>query len=965
MNAAFEKLLDQSNEIHIPLPLDERETADTRLKQKPVLESRVISDMESLDQWSPMTPYAKISLSDEQVYEGSHSVKLTHPTNLDDWPHSSRGRIYAEPGAMCKVAHEDWSEWNRLSVWVYPVADGMKSITVRLQLYNDGIRKAPDKYKRDGHHNVTVQNRQWNHIVLEIPYLDREDVVGVALEYDMVGHEPEAVDELTWYIDKLELQKVDADCYETWTPMKDRISYSGSGYQPGSVKIAIITDEGPKAFKLIETGTGRVALEKAIQDVDVPVGKMRVLDFTEAMEPGSYMLMAGDITSRVFAIDDNVWEESLWKTLNFFLVLRCGYEVPGKHRACHSDMLLKHGEESIVCNGGWHDAADLAQGLWNTAEATSALLALADALRGRNERLFKRALEEAKWGLDYVLKTRFSDGLRNGYSSSSIWTDGVIGTKDDIVSHPVKSAYVCFDCAYPEALGAQLFEGIDPDYAAYCLKIAREDFRFAEQFILERKAKAPGRVKRKGKIAEGHGEFFRGDYDDTQVSAVGAMAAAELFAATGESYYQERAVYHADNLIACQQQELTDWDVPMTGFFYQDLERDVIWHHSHMSYSCMPDIALRGMCEVFPDHPLYMKWYHALVLSGEYYKALARYTRPYGVIPAGVYHEDEMEQHPVKVLAGINQIDQEDHALYKTMVRKGFPVGKGYYIRVFPVWFSFRGNYNVLLSQSKSMSCAALIRNDYELYNASQDNYEWIVGKNPFAQSTMYGEGYDYAELYVVQPGQTVGALSVGMQSHFEEDIPYWPQVNTATYKEVWVCPPTKWMWCMADNHLPASLSGYLNDSIVSFIHKATGARKDVDLHPRTGYFETTLPAGRYAMTCGQVSRNLTVVSGNHYTFEDTLCGIETKVAQSGKDVAIELTVHASEPVTLLLRAFNLSGYPREIHVVPDSENCFKATVAATMDQPGVPWVGVIAPANNPTDAHEALDARFVPGGAQ
>ena len=114
-----------------------------------------------------MTPYASVALSGEQVYEGSHSVKLTHPTNLDAWPHPAKGRIYAEPGAMYTVDHEDWSGWNRLSVWVYPVADGMKSITIRLQLYNEGKRKVEKTYQAKPPasclHAFKSKGRVWKH----------------------------------------------------------------------------------------------------------------------------------------------------------------------------------------------------------------------------------------------------------------------------------------------------------------------------------------------------------------------------------------------------------------------------------------------------------------------------------------------------------------------------------------------------------------------------------------------------------------------------------------------------------------------------------------------------------------------------------------------------------------------------------------------------------------------------------
>jgi hypothetical protein len=67
------------------------------------------------------------------------------------------------------------------------------------------------------------------------------------------------------------------------------------------------------------------------------------------------------------------------------------------------------------------------------------------------------------------------------------------------------------------------------------------------------------------------------------------------------------------------------------------------------------------------------------------------------------------------------------------------------------------------------------------------------VGKNPFGQSIIYGEGHNYAQQYNALPGEVVGEIPVGIQSRFLEDTPYWPQVNTATYKEVWGVPAGKW----------------------------------------------------------------------------------------------------------------------------------------------------------------------------
>ncbi|WP_430604707.1 hypothetical protein [Enterococcus sp. DIV0125] len=58
----------------------------------------------------------------------------------------------------------------------------------------------------------------------------------------------------------------------------------------------------------------------------------------------------------------------------------------------------------------------------------------------------------------------------------------------------------------------------------------------------------------------------------------------------------------------------------------------------------------------------------------------------------------------------------------------------------------------------------------------------------------MYGEGYNYPQMYTVSSGEMIGELPVGIQTFENEDIPYWPQFNNATYKEVWVGLAGKWL---------------------------------------------------------------------------------------------------------------------------------------------------------------------------
>ena len=58
MNKKLQEMLDASRDVHIPIPIDERETAEARLVQKEVLKSRVIDDMESLEHWELIKDYS-------------------------------------------------------------------------------------------------------------------------------------------------------------------------------------------------------------------------------------------------------------------------------------------------------------------------------------------------------------------------------------------------------------------------------------------------------------------------------------------------------------------------------------------------------------------------------------------------------------------------------------------------------------------------------------------------------------------------------------------------------------------------------------------------------------------------------------------------------------------------------------------------------------------------------------------
>jgi hypothetical protein len=202
--------------------------------------------------------------------------------------------------------------------------------------------------------------------------------------------------------------------------------------------------------------------------------------------------------------------------------------------------------------------------------------------------------------------------------------------------------------------------------------------------------------------------------------------------------------------------------------------------------------ALTELCRTQPNHPDYKTWENSIRLYGDYLKTIMQYVKPYGMVPSGVYNKDEIRD---SVNFYITQIwvRKDVSKDFKEQIENGVKLDDDHYLRVFPVWFSFKGNTAVILSTGKAAALCGKFLNDNELINIAEQQLVWIVGKNPFGQSYIWGEGSNYPQLYNALPGETVGEIPVGMQTRANEDTPYWPQFNTATYKEVWGSSAARW----------------------------------------------------------------------------------------------------------------------------------------------------------------------------
>jgi hypothetical protein len=735
-----------------PLPADATRTLQSRWLAKPVLDSRLLDDMEKTNAWSHHGR-GEMTFTRERARDGLQAVRLLCPTKGE--APSRSGRPWGECVLRRQFAAEDWTAFNRLSFWVYPRLPGFKVISMLVKLRNDGRVKVPDGYNREGLHYFLLQPDQWNQVVWEIPHLARDKVTGVEFIYRQQGHEPGATNQVCYEVDHLELQRVTADHFEGWTVAPGRIAYSHSGYLVNAPKTALASGLRRGRFRLVDEKTSQAVLTRTAAKVATPTGEVQVFDFSSVQQAGLYRLEADELKTPPFPIGDQVWRPTVLKTINLFYAERCGTAVPGIHDFCHGDWQAAYRGTNLFIHGGWHDAGDLSQGLINTAEAAYAMLRLAETLRHQEPPLAQRLLEEARWGMAWVLKTRFGDGARVTWATMDYWTDGVPGNVDDTFGEVRNSPYDNFTAAATEALASQLLRDTDPALAARSLAAAREDWRFA----LEKPASP-----------------------SLELAAAGTMAALELFRATAQTEYSDRAAELARIILACQQQRLTDWRRPLAGFFYTSPKKDRLLHYAHRGHEQAPVAALAGLCRALPEHPDWVEWYTAVVLHSEYLRRLSRWTEPYGMLCASVYSLDESKEER-----------------FQAQVREGIPLSERHYLRRFPVWFDFRGNSGTILSQAKALSAAARLRRNAGLLDLAQRQLQWHVGFNPFAQSLMYGEGYDYAPQYSAMSGDLVGSLPVGVQTRAQADAPYWPGANCYNYKEVWVHPSSRWLYVLSD----------------------------------------------------------------------------------------------------------------------------------------------------------------------
>lgn len=789
MHKNFVEDILKSGYIHRPLRLDENLSFENHYKKSSLLSQHVLFSPEYQTLTWNHRGRGEYSLNEncEMTLKAPHIYSSWPEGAPDDGDYTNFGQVTV----YCQLDKMNIEEYNRIYFEIKPNCPGMVNPHVMLSLKNEGKIKIPDIYNREGYHSVNLKNNVWNECFVEIQDLPRDALTELAFTVLMNGQDRATLENMTFTIRKVILRKVaSASISKGWNPKEYQIIYSHNGYDLKSHKLAIINAPDIQTFQLINNLTHEIVLKKEIKILKTYIGKFSLMDFSEYEKPGEYQLQVGNIKSEVFQINSyqKRWHESIYRSLNFIFCERCGCPVPDIHGSCHEDIIATHNGVKMIFNGGWHDAGDLSQQLVQTAEVTQALFEMSQILKKEDEQLSLRLLEEAEWGFDFILKTRFGDGYRATSAGMSRWSDCFIGNMDDAEARVHNNAYENFFLSGIEASIA--FTMPDENRLKSKAKaIAQEDFAFALE-----------KFKKDGFQHEPI--FWEHTYNMSESLFLATMvwSSCTLYQLTGQALYANYANKWADDLLTCQEGEgieLFDRTL-LKGFFYRDSKHKVIQHFNHQSrehlYAKALDMLVQThICDEKND--IYME---SIKMYGNYLKYLTDFTKPYPMISSGVYLDaeylDDESFHRQHLLIG-----EEAAEDYMKQLKVAHQIAPHLYVKKFPVWFSFRGNNGILLSMGKSASVIGKRIHDQDLIEIAEGQLQWMVGMNPFGQSLVYGEGHDYAQQYSVQSGEMVGEMPVGIQTFENEDDPYWPQFTNATYKEVWVGLAGKWLDILID----------------------------------------------------------------------------------------------------------------------------------------------------------------------
>ncbi len=311
------------------------------------------------------------------------------------------------------------------------------------------------------------------------------------------------------------------------------------------------------------------------------------LDFSNFSGTGAFYVYAAGVCSPHFVIDNNIYNGTSDFLLNYMRQQRSGYN-PYLNDSCHTEdgFIIYHptlDSTRIDVSGGWHDASDYLQYVTTSATAVFQMLHAyslhpgsfrdafaADGRAGKNG--IPDILDEAKWGLDWLVKMNPSPGLFfNQIADDRDHRGFRLPTEDTVDYGRGKQRPVYFINGLPQgiyqhrnrtngsastvakfassfALGAQLMKKYYPDFSELIGRKAADAYDYA--------ASHPG----VSQTAPCRAPYF---YEEDNWTDDAELAAVHLYFLTGKKHYLDEAAHYG------RQEPVTPWLGADTASHYQ------------------------------------------------------------------------------------------------------------------------------------------------------------------------------------------------------------------------------------------------------------------------------------------------------------------------------------------------------------------------------------------------------------
>ena len=357
------------------------------------------------------------------------------------------------------------------------------------------------------------------------------------------------------YIDNFVVTIADASNAMALEPLPVPVAVKTNqlGYEAEGEKLFVVRyNADVKDFEIHDDATDEVVYTGKLSEdyINSPSGggTLRYGDFTDFKEPGTYHIsVEGDGDSYPFIIGNDIYKDAYKDVIKLLTMQRCGMELTKEiagdfaHPACHTDIATVYGtDETIDVTGGWHDAGDYGRYVVPGAKTIADLFLSyeeSEAVRGDDFGIPESGngvpdiLDEARYELEFFFKMQASDGGVYHKVTCAVFPETVMPEEetDPLIVCPVSDT-ATGDFAAVMAMASVLYKEYDAAFATKCLEASKKAYEYLDSKGFEN---GTGFVNPE--------DVVTGEYPDAKTTDEFFWAAVELFIATGDTKYEERA----------------------------------------------------------------------------------------------------------------------------------------------------------------------------------------------------------------------------------------------------------------------------------------------------------------------------------------------------------------------------------------------------------------------------------------